>query len=233
MNGHMNRYSTILWDVDDTLLDFTYSQEQSLARCFRLVGREITAAQIERYSQINADFWRRLELGEITKAELLTGRFEQFFREYGYEDIDLGRFLGQYQEGLGSIYAYLDDSLALCRELKGRVSQYVITNGVAGTQRSKLQLSGLADLMDGIFISEEIGAPKPQGAFFAYCLEHIQEKDPARVLVVGDSLSSDIKGGIQAGLCTCWYRKEGAVNGTGLVPDHEISHLHEILGLLE
>ncbi len=233
MNGHMNRYSTILWDVDDTLLDFTYSQEQSLARCFRLVGREITAAQIERYSQINADFWRRLELGEITKAELLTGRFEQFFREYGYEDIDLGRFLGQYQEGLGSIYTYLDDSLALCRELKGRVSQYVITNGVAGTQRSKLQLSGLADLMDGIFISEEIGAPKPQGVFFAYCLEHIQEKDPARVLVVGDSLSSDIKGGIQAGLCTCWYRKEGVVNGTGLVPDHEISHLHEILGLLE
>lgn len=228
----MNRFSTILWDVDGTLLDFAYSQKQSLEKCFRSVGRKITAAQLERYSQINEVFWKRLELGEITKGQLLTGRFEQFFREYGYEDINLEQFLREYQEGLGNIYAYLDDSLGICKALQGMVSQYVITNGVSSSQRRKLQLSGLADLMDGIFVSEEIGAPKPQPAFFARCLEQIEEKDPGRILVVGDSLSSDIKGGLQAGLSTCWYRKEGTVNDTPYQPDYEISDLHEILGIL-
>lgn len=230
----MNRFTTILWDVDGTLLDFSYSQRYAITKCFRTAGLEITEEQLQRYSQINSDFWRRHELGEVTKEQLLTGRFLQLFREYDIRHINLETFLDEFQEGLGNVFAFRDDSLAICTGLSGRFRQYVVTNGVTATQRNKLKLSGLADVMDGIFISEEIGAPKPGAAFFDHCLANIGEKDRSRVLIVGDSLSSDIKGGVQAGIVTCWYRPDGTVNPSPYRPDYEISDLHmiyEILGV--
>ena len=228
----MNRYTTIFWDVDGTLLDFLYSQRYSLTKCFRTVGHEVTQEQIERYSQINDSFWKRHERGEVTREELLTGRFVQLFDEYGFRDIDLQAFLKEYQESLGSVFSYIDDSLTICKALCGCVSQYAVTNGVSATQLNKLRLSGLAETMDGIFISEDIGVPKPDRAFFEYCLERVEEKDRSRILIVGDSLTSDIKGGVQAGIATCWYRPDGAVNDTDLHPDHEISNLHMIYDIL-
>ena len=228
----MNRFTTILWDVDGTLLDFPYSQRYAITKCFRTAGHEITGEQIERYSQINNVFWKRYELGEITKAELLSGRFVQLFEEYGIEDIDLPVFLAEYQEALGSVFSHVDDSLTICKTLAEHVHQYVVTNGVASTQRNKLKLSGLLEPMEEVFISEEIGVPKPSREFFDYCLDHIAEKDLSKILIVGDSLSSDIKGGVQAGIVTCWYRPEGAENDTDLQPDYEISDLHMIYDIL-
>lgn len=230
----MNRFTTVLWDVDGTLLDFVYSQRYAITRCFRSIGREITEEQIKRYSQINDDYWKRLELGEITKEQLLTGRFADLFTECGIQGVDLEAFAKEYQEALGSVFSYIDDSLNICKALHGRVRQYVITNGVTSTQRSKLTLSGLAELMDGLFISEQIGTPKPGKEFFDYCLARIEEKDKSAILIVGDSLSSDIKGGVLAGIPTCWYRPEGMENPTPYRPDYEISDLHmlyEILGV--
>ncbi len=229
----MNRFTTILWDVDGTLLDFLYSQRYAITKCFRTVGREITEEQIKRYSQINDDYWRRLELGEITKKQLLTGRFVTLFDEYGIRDIDLEAFTREYQEALGSVFSFIDDSLTICKALQEKVRQYVITNGVTSTQVSKLKLSGLAEAMDGLFISEQIGTPKPNREFFDYCLERIEEKDKSRMLIVGDSLSSDIKGGVLAGIPTCWYRPEGTVNNTPYHPDYEISDLHMLYDILE
>lgn len=225
----MSRFTTIFWDVDDTLLDFPYSQSYALTKCFRSIGREITGEMITRYAQINDSYWKRLELGEITKAELLTGRFITLFQEYGIQNVDVEAFRAEYQEGLGSIYRYKDNSLEVCRTLKGRVAQYVVTNGVAATQRKKLKLAGFLDIMDGVFISEEIGAPKPDRAFFDFCIKAVKEQDRSRILIVGDSLSSDIKGGIQAGLATCWYRQEGTPNAVCYKPDYEISSLQELL----
>ena len=109
----------------------------------------------------------------------------------------------------------------------------MITNGVTATQMNKLKLSGLAEAMDGIFISEQIGTPKPAKEFFDYCLKHIEEKDKSKLLIVGDSLSSDIKGGVLSGIPTCWYRPEGAINDTPYHPDYEISDLHMLYDILE
>lgn len=246
-----NKFTAILWDVDGTLLDFLYSQRYAITKCFRSAGREITEEQIARYSQINDAYWRRLELGEVTKEQLLPGRFTTLFDEYGiaYDacaDAEthvgagaLGRisvkaFLREYQEALGSVFSYLDDSLTVCRTLKehAKIKQYVVTNGVAQTQRNKLKLSGFDGIMEDFFISEEIGAPKPQKLFFDYCLSHMEEKDRTKILLVGDSLTSDIKGGVQAGIATCWYRPEGKKNDTPYQADYEISDLHKLYDVL-
>ncbi|MDE6641940.1 MAG: YjjG family noncanonical pyrimidine nucleotidase [Acetatifactor sp.] len=231
----MNQFTTILWDVDGTLLDFLYSQKYAITKCFRSIGREITEEQIQRYSKINDGYWKRLELGEVTKEQLFTGRFVELFHEYRIENIDVEAFAQEYQEALGSVFSYLDDSLEVCRTLQGRVRQYVVTNGATATQRGRLELSGLAAVMDDLFISEEVGVPKPYRAFFDYVMAHIEEKDKSRILIVGDSISSDIKGGIQAGIATCWYRPEGTAKDSVYRPDYEISDLHalfDILGVL-
>ncbi len=225
--------TTILWDVDGTLLDFVYSQRLAISQCFQTAGLTINDEIIQRYSQINDSYWKRLELGEVTKSQLLSGRFLDLFAEYGIQGVDVEAFRREYQEALGKCFAYIDDSLNICHALRGKVKQYVITNGVTSTQQSKLKLSGLADCMEALFISEQIGTPKPGKAFFDAVLSSIEEKDKSRILVVGDSLSSDIKGGVMAGVKTCWYHPEGAVNTTEYQSDYEISDLHQIFALLE
>ncbi len=240
----MSRFTTLFWDVDGTLLDFLYSQRYAITKCFHSAGHEITEEIIQRYTAINNAFWKRLELGEITKEELLSGRFLALFAEYGIQDIDVKAFLAEYQEGLGSVWRFLDDSLEICQSLQGHFRQYVVTNGVTSTQISKLKLSGLYAVMDGVFVSEELGAPKPHREFFERCFERLAaeggETDRRRILIVGDSLSSDIKGGVNAGIATCWYRPEGILerepelleNYERYTPDYEISDLHQMQGLL-
>lgn len=227
------RYTTILWDADNTLLDFDYSERYALTKCLRSVGRDITEEEIVCYSRINDAYWKRLELGEVTKEELLRGRFATFFRELGMENIDVEAFRREYQAALGSVYSFLDDSLNICRELQGKVKQYVITNGVTATQKNKLEISGLAEIMDGVFISEEIGFPKPERRFFDYCLEHIEEKDKTKILIVGDSLTSDIKGGLQAGIPTCWYCRESLIGKEVLYrPDYIVRDLRMVQDII-
>ncbi len=224
--------TTILWDVDGTLLDFPYSERYAITKAFEMAGLQITEEMIARYAGINDDYWKKLELGQVTKKELLTGRFRTLFEEFGITGVDVEVFRECFQEELGNVYRYLDDSFEVCKSLKGRAAQYVITNGLASTQRKKLSLSHLDELMDGLFISDELGAPKPEPAFFEACLKQIPEKDKSKILVVGDSISSDIKGGIQAGLRTCWYRTEEGASFGDWKPDYIISHLSQVEQLI-
>lgn len=226
--------TTLLWDVDGTLLDFEYSMRGALRKCFRTVGVPVTEEMIRRYSQINDGYWRRLERGEITKAELLTGRFLDFFAEYGLTELDVEAFREEFQIGLGYIYAFRDDALTLVKSLQGHYKQYVVTNGVTATQKSKLSLSGLAEVMDGVFISEDIGYAKPSSIFFDYCLAHVEEKDRERILIIGDSMTSDILGGIRAGIRTCWYNPKEQPGSGDYRADYEISvlqQIYEVLGI--
>lgn len=205
------RYDYLLWDVDGTLLDFSYSERESLSRCLKAIGVSATDEMIGIYSGINDGWWKRLEKGEVTKEQLLNGRFADFFAAIGLPGQDVESFRFAYQHGLSSIFKYMEDSLEICRKLKAMgYHQYTVTNGVAAVQETKLKLSGFADVFEGNFISEQIGTPKPQIAFFDGCFHELTQnhKDfcKERVLIIGDSLTSDIMGGRNAGIHTCWYQ---------------------------
>lgn len=228
----MNCFDTVLWDVDQTLLDFEKSQDYALRFSFKQFDLEVDDEIVKLYAAINDSYWKRLELGEVTKKELLTGRFDTLFKELNIQKISSAAMAPVYQKALGSVYFYRDDSLNLCRSLQGKVKQYVVTNGVADTQRNKLMLSGLDQYMDGIFISEEMKYDKPDIRFFEECFKQIPDFQREKTLIVGDSLSSDMKGGNLAGICCCWYNPGNKKNESGLRIDYEIGNLWEVEGIL-
>ena len=140
--------------------------------------------------------------------------------------------LERYQVSLGDTVAYKDDSYDILKSLRGKYGQYAVSNGTIVAQTKKLKNSGLGDLFDGVFLSEELGAEKPCKEFFDRVFSVIGEDKKDKALIVGDSLSSDISGGINAGIKTCWYNPDGVKNNGEIKPDYEISDLHEIYKIL-
>lgn len=226
-------FKTILWDVDGTLLDFLAAEKAALQSLFEEFGMgECTDELIARYSKINRGYWERLERGELTKPQVLVGRFQEFFEKEGFDSSIAAEFNEKYQLRLGDTIVYCDDSYEIIQSLQGKVKQYVVSNGTIIAQTKKLKLSGLGALMDGVFLSEQLGVEKPNMGFFDQVFEQIEPCEKDEILIVGDSLTSDIRGGNNAGIRTCWYnpRKETAQPGYQI--DYEISDLHEIYELL-
>ena len=224
---------TVLWDVDGTLLDFSAAESaaiRSLFREFRL--GECTDEMVRRYSKINEGFGQRLERNEITKDRVLVGRFETFFAEQGIDPVLAPAFNEKYQYRLGDTIVCRDDSLNLVLSLRGKVRQYVVSNGTIVAQTKKLKLSGLGEQMDGIFLSEQLGVEKPNKAFFDKVLETVSPESLSEVMIVGDSLTSDMQGGINAGIRTCWYNPDRKPLPDAYPVDFVISDLHELIPLL-
>lgn len=234
----MKRYETILWDVDGTLLNFLKSQEFALKKAFSDYRLTIAQDTVSLYSEINDSYWKRFEQGEIAKEEVLYGRFESLFRvlsereEIEKDVIPVKKFQQAYQTYLGSVYFYQDDSLELCKKLQKDFQQYVVTNGVEWTQRNKLQLAGFVELMDDIFISEVIGVPKPDKRFFEACFSQIPDFSREKTIIIGDSLSSDMAGGNQAQIATCWYNPGNLPQKGDVRIDYEIRNLWEVENIL-
>ena len=227
------RYDVILWDADNTLLDFDYSQRFAISKSLREI--DVTPAEdiIKTYHDINDSWWKRLEWGEVTKPQLLTGRFVDLFAAFGIVCEDIPGFCKRYQEYLGSIYKYVDDSLEICKSLMGKCRQFVVTNGVTATQLGKLKAAGFCEVMEDIFISEQLGVPKPQKEFFDRVFEKLKGVPLERILIVGDSLTSDMKGGNLAGIDTCWYNPTDLPNTSGIKTTFIIRNLKEVLRILE
>ena len=209
---------TILWDVDGTLLDFLAAEEAAIRKLFvEFDMGECSDEMLTRYSKINRSYWERLERNEITKG-LDAGVAEQFNAKYQY--------------ALGDTIVPRDNSLEIVRKLQGKVRQYVVSNGTIIAQNKKLRLSGLGALMDGIFLSEELGVEKPNIEFFEKTFSSIGQVDPRETIIIGDSLSSDIRGGNNAGILTCWYNPSGKEAPENLRIDYEIGDLHQVFDLL-
>ena len=229
----MARFDTILWDVDGTLLDFAAAEEAAIRSLFADFGLGVcTDAMLVRYSEINRNYWRALERGEMAKPEILTRRFEDFFAAEGLSGPSPAEFNAAYQTRLGDTIVYCDGSDKLVASLRGKVRQYAVSNGTVAAQTRKLARSGFDSLMDGIFLSEQIGWEKPAKEFFDAVFREIGEERRAGSIIVGDSLTSDIAGANRAGIKSCWYNPRGAENGTNAKPDFEIKDLREILEIL-
>lgn len=225
---------TILWDVDGTLLDFLAAEKAALESLFEEFGMgECTEERIARYSKINRGYWEKLERGELTKPQVLVGRFQEFFEKEGLDPSVAAEFNEKYQLRLGDTIVYCDDSYEIVKSLQGKVNQYVVSNGTIIAQTKKLKLSGLGALMDGIFLSEDLGVEKPNLGFFDQVFANTEPCEKEEMLIVGDSLTSDICGGNNAGIQTCWYnpRKEKAKPGYKI--DYEIENLQDIYKILQ
>lgn len=225
--------TTLLWDMDETLLNFAAAERAAINALFQEFGfGECSDAMLERYSKINRSYWERLERKELTKPEILVGRFRDFFEAEALDSTVAAEFNEKYQLSLGDTIVFRDDSYNIVKSLRGKVKQYVVSNGTIAAQTKKLRLSGFGDLMDGVFLSEDLGVEKPDILFFEKVFKEIHLEDKSQVMIVGDSLTSDIQGGNNAGIMTCWYNPEQKPYQGDLRIDHEIRDLHEVYDLI-
>ncbi len=224
---------TLLWDIDGTLLDFSKAEEYGIRKCFEIFSLgECTDEMLLRYSAINKKYWEMLERNELTKPEVLRGRFEEFFKTENIDFNKIDDFNLEYQYRLGDKVFFCNNGLETIQSLKGKVKQYAVTNGTYVAQSRKLKQSGLDKIFDGVFISDKIGFEKPSIEFFNVVQNEIGEFKADEVMIIGDSLTSDIKGGNNAGILCCWYNPSGAENKDNLRIDHEIKSIAEILDII-
>lgn len=225
----MKTYKVLLFDVDDTLLDFQRNEHEALGVLFEALGYPLTEDIRRRYHDFNLSMWRAYERGDITREELLDVRFSTFFQSLGM-DVDGPAAETVYRGALGQGAFMMDGAMEVCTALAERYRLCIVTNGVADTQRRRLAASGLGRLFEQLFISEEIGVAKPGAGFFRYVFDHLPGVTPGEMLLIGDTLTSDILGGNSAGMGTCWMSREEG--GGQIVPTYHIKALGELLPLL-
>ena len=229
----MSNIKVVLWDIDGTLLNFAAAEKVAIRKCFETHGLgECTDEMLAQYVEINHKYWKMLERGELTKPEVLVGRFQEFFASQGLDVSVAPAFNEEYQVRLGDTVCFEDKGLDVILELKGKVMQCAVTNGTKVAQKRKLANSGLDLLFDHIFISDEIGIEKPMIGFFDAVWEKIGTYASDEVLIVGDSLTSDMQGGVNAGILTCWYNPKNLENTSELQLDYEIQKLEKVLDIV-
>lgn len=226
----MIRY--VLFDVDDTLLDFGKAEAAAIRKTFERIGIPVTDELIRRYSEINAQQWSRFEKGEITREKLLTERFDILFSELGI-NVPSEMAQASYEYLLGIGHYFVDGAEELLEALKDKYELYIVSNGNASVQDRRLKSAGIIPYFKDIFISERVGFNKPSAEFFETCFERIPGFEKDKAVIVGDRLSSDILGGMNAGVKTCWFNPRGDAPDPDIPADYEIKHLSEFPALLE
>ena len=225
----MRKYTTLLFDNDNTLMDFTLSEATAVAVTLKQFSLPSDSETISLYSKINQGFWEAYERGEIEKNEIFAGRFARLLSLIGGKVV-AEEMWHAYEENLSKQYFMIDGAVSVCEALKKKYSMYIITNGTASVQENRLKNSGLQQLFDGVFISEKVGYQKPKKEFFNEVIKSITEKDKSNILIIGDSMSSDILGGINSGIDTCWFNPDNQKPKYN--PTYEIKSLSELCEML-
>lgn len=221
----------VLFDLDDTLFDFHKAEKIALTKTLVHFGIDPTEETLALYSTINAAHWKRLELGEILREEVKVGRYRELFKTIGVE-CDPVKATAYYESMLAIGHYFMPGAPELLEELYGKYRLYIVSNGTAKVQEGRIGSSGIAKYMDGIFISQILGANKPDKQFFDICFAEIPDFSLSETVIIGDSLSSDIKGGINAGITTVWFNPKGIESDNDIKPDYTIKELSEVPGLL-
>jgi len=217
----------VLFDLDDTLFDFHKAEKIALTKTLVHFGIDPTEETLALYSTINAAHWKRLELGEISREEVKVGRYRELFETIGVE-CDPVKATAYYESMLAIGHYFMPGAPELLEELYRKYRLYIVSNGTAKVQEGRIGSSGITKYMDGIFISQILGANKPDKQFFDICFAEIPDFLLSETVIIGDSLSSDIKGGINAGITTVWFNPKGIENDSDIKPDYTIKELSEV-----
>ena len=227
----MAQIRAIFLDLDDTILDFSRAEASALRRVLTEEGIPAGDAVLARYHDINAAQWILLEEGKITRPQVLTRRFSILFDELGVAG-DPETVCKRYEEYLAGEIWFVPGAEALLEALAPRYDLYIASNGTAAVQHRRLAAAGIGKYIQKVFISQEMGADKPSPAFFDACFAVSPGLSRQEALMVGDSLTSDIRGGRNAGMAACWFNPQKKPGRRDILPDFEIHSLEELPRLL-
>jgi len=221
----------LLLDLDDTILDFHKAGRIAISKTIRDFGVEPTEEILDLYHEINDWHWKQLELGKLTRAEVLENRFKVLFEKLG-KTVDSTLCARTYEKNLSTGHWFLPGAEEAVDRLSKKYRLFLVSNGTASVQKGRMTSANLYRFFETVFVSQEIGHNKPSKAYFDACFARIPGFDKEKAMIVGDSLSSDIKGGINAGIKTVWVNP-GHKTTTEIIPDHEIEALSQLEALLE
>ncbi len=226
------KYEVILFDADETLYDFKKSEREAFKNTMLEFNIEYDEENhLKTYQDINTTLWKEFEQGLITQEKLKIERFKRL-SDMLKINFDENNFATLYMKHLSNASFLYDNSIDLLDELNQHYSLGIVTNGLTLVQDKRIRQSIIAKYFDAIVISEEILISKPNPGIFEYTLKNLDFFDKSKVLMVGDSLNSDIQGGINFGIDTCWYNPNKIKNETSIKPTYEISNLNELKSLL-
>ncbi len=233
----MNQISTdirpaVLMDLDNTILDFNMAERTALSRTFTELEVPYDEELLKRYNRINIQHWEMLENGVLTREQVLVQRFEALYAERGIR-ADAWKTQDRYETLLSEGHWFMPGALDLLHDLQGEYRLFLCSNGSKTVQDGRIRSAGIADFFEKIFISEDMGCNKPEKRYFDICFEEIPGFSRERAIILGDSLSSDIRGGYNAGILSCWYNPEHRTNDSPVKPDYEIDDLGAFRPLLK
>ena len=225
-------YEILFLDLDDTILDFHKAERIAISKTIRDFGVEPTEELLHRYHVINKWHWEQLEQGKLTRAEVLENRFGVLFEELGLE-VDKTACARAYEKNLSIGHYFLPGAEEAVDALSKKYRLFLASNGTASVQKGRMTSANLYRFFEKVFVSQEIGYNKPSKAYFDACFSQIPDFDPQKAIIVGDSLTSDILGGINAGIATCWVTAADTPVREDIVPDYRIESITQLESLLE
>lgn len=226
------RYQTLLFDVDDTLLDFHAAEDQALKKLFASEKMPLTPELKQAYQKMNLGLWEDFEQGKLTREEVTETRFGKLFAQFGME-VDSPAMERRYRSFLDEGHQLLGNSRQIVADLAQKADLYVVTNGVSKTQYRRLTDAQLLPYFKDVFVSEDTGYQKPMPEYFDYVFERIPHFAKEDAVIIGDSLTSDIKGGANVGIDSIWLNPGKKNLLAGITPTYEISRLEELYPILE
>ena len=226
-------YKYLLWDIDGTILDFIASEAIAIRNLFQKYNLGVcTDEMLSDYSSINEKYWQILERGEMTKPQILVGRFREFFAKYNLDVSVAPAFNEDYQVELGNCPVFMEHAQEVLAVCKGKYRLIGVTNGTKIAQVGKLKTSGLDKVLDAVYISEDVGVEKPNVEYFEHVFAHEKITSKEEAIIIGDSLTSDMQGGVNYGITTCWFNPRHKKNAQAVKFTYEVDDLLKVLELL-
>ena len=226
-----DRRPIVLLDLDNTILDFNKAEHRALGLALKAQGLPFNDEIAVLYHEINNRHWEMLENGILTREQVLVQRYEALFRALGVHG-DAKRTQALYEGYLSEGHWFIPGAEEMLRTLAGKYRLFICSNGTQCVQDGRIRSAGIAPYFEKIFISEHMDGNKPEKCFFDQCFREIPGFDRSRAIILGDSLTSDIRGGVNAGILSCWFNPNGRENTGPIKPDYEIRALAEFDGLL-